>query len=174
MAPPRQRRRTATARSGCSSRSIIPTRRRPLSPASSRRPPSFLRLVGAAARAAVDAADALTSEETKALIAGIPTSHHELYAAPVAWDLVVDGAPGGVLDGRLKPFLEKKIREYLGGDEPALVEHLLGRLRQRVGAEALEAEVARVLDADARPFVVKLWRLLLFEVRARQAGRLPG
>lgn len=111
---------------------------------------------------AVNAAEAL-----KALIASIPTQRDALYAEPIDWPTL---EAGGIVEAKLAPFIAKKMREYLGEDEPALVEHVASKLRSRVEAEALEAELAKVLDDEASVFVVKLWRMLLFEMKARQAG----
>ena len=64
----------------------------------------------------------------------------------------------------------KKMKEYLGEDEPALVEHICTKLRNRTAAAAVEDELSKVLDDEARVFVVKLWRMLLFELKAKQQG----
>ena len=60
--------------------------------------------------------------------------------------------------------------EYLGEEEPSLVEHVCAKLRSHTGGAAIEAELAKVLDDDAQVFVVKLWRMLLFELKANQQG----
>ena len=111
------------------------------------------------------AAPAVSAEALKQLISTIPTKRDELYAEQVDWDAV-----GEVIERKLRPFIGGKIKEYLGEEEPSLVEHIVGKLKAKVGASEIEAELAKVLDDDAQVFVVKLWRMLLFEMRAKQAG----
>ena len=43
-------------------------------------------------------------------------------------------------------------------------------LDRRGSPASLEAELAQVLDDEARPFVVALYRLLLLEARKAKAG----
>ena len=117
--------------------------------------------------AANTAAPAIPAEALKALIATIPTQRDALYAEAVDWETV---EASDVIGLKLRPFVGKKMNEYLGEDEPSLVEHIVGKLKARATAEALEVELAKVLDDDAEKFVVKLWRMLIFEMKARQAG----
>ena len=131
----------------------------------------------AAAAAAAPAAAAAASgggggggadpEALKALIATVPTSKEDLYAEAVDWSAV---EAGDVIEGKLRPFIGKKMKEYLGEEEPSLVEHIVGKLKARTGAVDVEAELAKILDDDAEVFVMKLWRMLVFEMKARVAG----
>ena len=75
-----------------------------------------------------------------------------------------------LVESKLREFIGRKMKEYLGEEEPSLVEHVVGKLAARVGAAAIEEVLAKVLDEDAQVFVVKLWRMLLFEMKAYQAG----
>jgi RNA-binding protein 25 len=111
-----------------------------------------------------------TAEELKQLVNSIPTQRDALYAAPVDWDLV---GRSGLIEAKLRAFINKKMAEYLGEEEPSLVAHVLDKLAQRTPAAAIEEGLAKVLDEEAGVFVVKLWRMLLFELRLREfeAGR---
>jgi RNA-binding protein 25 len=111
-----------------------------------------------------------TAEELKQLVNSIPTQRDALYAAPVDWDLV---GRSGLIEAKLRAFINKKMAEYLGEEEPSLVAHVLDKLAQRTPAAAIEQGLAKVLDEEAGVFVVKLWRMLLFELRLREfeAGR---
>jgi len=95
------------------------------------------------------------------MILSIPTKRADLFVAEVDWDVAL---ASNVLDEKIKPWISKKMVEYLGEDEPTLVEFIMGKLHAKTGAEAIEAEMAKVLDDDAQVFTVKLWRMLLFEV----------
>ena len=111
-----------------------------------------------------------TAEELKQMVNSIPTQRDALYAAPIDWDLV---GRSGLLEAKLRAFINKKMEEYLGDEEPSLVAHVLDKLAQRTPAAAIEEGLAKVLDEEAGVFVVKLWRMLLFELRLREfeAGR---
>jgi len=117
--------------------------------------------------AVVPAAVPLSADELKALVASIPTQRDELYAAEVRWDVV---AKAGLVEAKLKPFINKKMVEYLGEEEPGLVTHIADKLGQNIAAAAVEEALAAVLDEDAEVFVVKLWRMLLFEIRSYLAS----
>lgn len=68
----------------------------------------------------------------------------------------------------MEPWVSKKIVEYLGEDEPTLLEFLLKKLQQHARAVEILEELQLVLDDDAEVFVKLLWRKLAFEaVRAR-------
>ena len=54
--------------------------------------------------------------------------------------------------------------EYLGEEEATLTEFIVGKLNTRCSPTDLLVELEAVLDEDAEPFVLKLWRLLIFSV----------
>ena len=47
---------------------------------------------------------------------------------------------------------------------------VVSKMAQRQGAAAIETELAQILDDEAEALTIKLWRMLLFEVRRAQAG----
>ena len=59
--------------------------------------------------------------------------------------------------------------EYLGEEEPSLVDHIVAKLHARTAAAAVEEGLAPILDDDAPTFVVKLWRMLCYEMKAAKA-----
>ena len=71
---------------------------------------------------------------------------------------------------RLQQWVSKKVAELLGMEEPALVSHIIGKLQQRSSAEALFNELAAILDQDAEGFVLKLFRMLIFETEKSAQG----
>ena len=50
-----------------------------------------------------------------------------------------------------------------------LPEHIVGKLRSRTGAASIEEGLVPILDDDAQTFVIKLWRMLCYEMRAARA-----
>ncbi len=54
------------------------------------------------------------------------------------------------------------MEEYLGASETTMIEFLVDMmLNSRSAPEAIISELEAVLDEDARPFVVRLWRFFL-------------
>ena len=109
----------------------------------------------------------LSTEDLKRLASSIPTTRDELYSVPVDWEGFDDAV---VIDSKLKPFINKKMVEYLGEEEPSLVEHILDKLKKHTAAAEIEQSLVQVLDEDAAVFVVKLWRMLLFEIKSHRAA----
>ena len=97
------------------------------------------------------AADAMgLSEEERAqavrqLAADIPTDKNGLWNWPVKWDFVDEN----VLGEQLKPFVEKKIVEYLGVQEQMLVEVAEDHIRKRGAPQALVEELEGVRDSSS-------------------------
>lgn len=92
------------------------------------------------------AADAmgLTEEEraqaVRQLAADIPSDKDGLWKWPVKWEFVDET----VLGDQLKPFVEKKIVEYLGVQEQMLVEVVEDHIRKRGEPQALVGELEGV------------------------------
>ena len=61
--------------------------------------------------------------------------------------------------------MAKKIKEYLGVEEEAMIKLVINHLMssQNSSAESLLAKVEAILDDVAEQFVIKLWQVLLFE-----------
>lgn len=74
------------------------------------------------------------------------------------------------MEKRIRPWINKKIIEYIGEPEPTLVEFICGKVIRGADPASLLSDVAMVLDEEAEVFVVKMWRLLIYEVEARRAG----
>ena len=86
----------------------------------------------------------LTEEErqqaARQLAAEIPTDKEGLWAWKVQWDLVDDS----VLTEQLRPFVEKKIVEYLGVQEEMLVDVVEEHMRKRGSPDDLIKELEGV------------------------------
>lgn len=63
----------------------------------------------------------------------------------------------------------KKVVEYLGEEVPSLVNFILAKLQEHCAPQALVAALETVLDEEVEPFVVKLWRMLIFSILREDA-----
>ena len=80
------------------------------------------------------------AQAAKQLASEIPSDKDGLWGWEVKWEFVDDG----VIEERLKPFVEKKIVEYLGVQEQMLVDVVVGGLRARKAAAELVGELEGV------------------------------
>lgn len=112
-----------------------------------------------------DLADDERATLRQELAAEIPTTSSALFSYPIKYEYLTEA----VLDRQIRPFVEKKVVEYLGVQEELLVEVVMGGLRERRRAGALVEEVGEALEEEAEVLVRKVWRLVVFwsEVGAR-------
>ncbi|CAD6585662.1 MAG: hypothetical protein ASARMPRED_002278 [Alectoria sarmentosa] len=112
----------------------------------------------------------LTEEEraqaARQLAADIPSDKDGLWKWPVKWEFVDET----VLGEQLKPFVEKKIVEYLGVQEQMLVEVVEDHIRKRGEPQALVGELEGALDEEAEVLVKKLWRMIIFFSESEKRG----
>ncbi len=119
------------------------------------------------------AASAMSEEDitkaVRALAQEIPTEKGGLWAWDVKWDYMDDS----VIRDRLRPFVEKKVVEYLGVQEQFLVEVVEEHLRKHGKPAELVEELAEALDDAAEDLVKKLWRMVIFFTESEKRG-LPA
>ena len=63
---------------------------------------------------------------------------------------------------KLQPWVAQKMTEYLGEEEPTIIDFVATQLEARVAPTKIEEDLALVLEDDAKVLVVKLWRVLHF------------
>uniref|UniRef100_A0A671YLF9 RNA binding motif protein 25 n=1 Tax=Sparus aurata TaxID=8175 RepID=A0A671YLF9_SPAAU len=98
----------------------------------------------------------------KSLIEKIPTARPELFSYPLDWTMV----DSTLMDRRIRPWINKKIIEYIGEEEPTLVDFVCSK----VSSELYLFIIKCVLDEEAEVFIVKMWRLLIYETEAKKIG----
>uniref|UniRef100_A0A914BYJ1 PWI domain-containing protein n=1 Tax=Acrobeloides nanus TaxID=290746 RepID=A0A914BYJ1_9BILA len=115
-------------------------------------------------------AQVMTPEERKKMIKDlidrIPTGKEELFNYKVQWDFV----DSKLVENRIQPWVNKKIRDYLGEDEPALANFIGEKIIAHVEPHKLLADLSLVLDDEAEVFIVKMWRLIIYESEAKKLG----
>ncbi|KAK0714715.1 hypothetical protein B0H67DRAFT_609757 [Lasiosphaeris hirsuta] len=116
---------------------------------------------------------AMTEEDIqkaiRALAHEIPTDKEGLWAWDVKWDFLEDS----VLREKLRPFVEKKVVEYLGVQEQFLVDVVDEHLRKHLKPADLVETLSEALDEDAEDLVKKLWRMVIFFTESEKRG-LPA
>lgn len=115
--------------------------------------------------------NAMRSQEDKrkmvrALIEKIPTKKEDLFDYNLDWSMI----DANLMEKRIQPWITKKIVEYIGEEEPTLVEFICSKILSKSPPERIYGDVSMVLDDEAEVFVVKMWRLLIYETEAKKEG----
>lgn len=98
------------------------------------------------------------------IIEGIPKDKEELFAYNIEWSMLDES----VLQ-KVENWVSKKIIDYIGCAEPSLVEFICNKIKARSPPRPILDDIAMILDDEAETFVLKLWRLLIFETQSRLA-----
>ncbi|ROW15156.1 hypothetical protein VPNG_03098 [Cytospora leucostoma] len=118
-------------------------------------------------------AKTMTEEEiqqaVKSLAQEIPATKEGLWAWDVKWDYLDEG----IITDKLRPFIEKKVVEYLGVQEQLLVDVVEEHLRKHAKPSELADELEGPLEDDAEDLVKKLWRMVIFFTESEKRG-LPA
>ncbi|KAI9726563.1 MAG: hypothetical protein M1828_000930 [Chrysothrix sp. TS-e1954] len=106
------------------------------------------------------------SQAVRNLAAEIPSDKEGLWNWNVPWNNVEES----VVQEQLRPFVEKKIVEYLGIQEDFLVDSVVQHIKRHGGARELVESLQEVLDEEAEPLVRKLWRMIIFYGESERRG----
>ena len=96
----------------------------------------------------------------------IPASRSRLFDFRIEWKYLTRP----LLEGRIKQWVTKKIHEFVGDDEPELITFILTLIEKKDRPRKILDEIKQVLDKEAEGFVIKLWRLIIYETEARRVG----
>lgn len=130
----------------------------------------------------------------KSIIDRIPTQKEELFN----YKLDRNEIDSGLMERKIRPWINKKIIEYIGEPEPTLVDFICSKVLagsppqsilddvQMVSIQHIKfttlptfinntlflfrSRMRQVLDEEAEVFVVKMWRLLIYELDAKKSG----
>ena len=95
-------------------------------------------------------------QATRQLAAEIPNDKEGLWKWDVKWEFVDET----IIAEQLKPFVEKKIMEYLGVQEEMLVDVVEEHIRKRGSPGDLVEELEGPMEQEAESMVRKLWRMV--------------
>ncbi|KAJ2955997.1 hypothetical protein NQZ79_g8101 [Umbelopsis isabellina] len=102
-------------------------------------------------------------KKIKELIESIPASQEGLWNWQIKWDEL----DKDTIEKKLRPFVAKKIVELLGVQEDELTQFVIDFIQKRQPPSALAKELETTLDEEAAMFVMKLWRMIIFETESR-------
>ena len=102
----------------------------------------------------------------KRLVESIPTGREELFAFKIDWEQL----DTTLMEKRIKPWLNKKIVEYIGEEEATLHDFFCTKIQQRTAPDKFLEETKVILDEEAEMFVIKMWRLLIYETESKRCG----
>lgn len=69
----------------------------------------------------------------------------------------------------MKSWVTKKIMEYLGEEEKTLIDFIMGKIVSHTAPADILQQLTLVLDEEADIFVVKMWRMLVYEMYTASA-----
>ncbi|XAO23547.1 hypothetical protein I312_102326 [Cryptococcus bacillisporus CA1280] len=101
---------------------------------------------------------------------GVPNDRRSIWKFPVEWAAVGET----LVQSKIKPFVQEKIKNFLGELDEDLADFVLEHLRDRKGADDLVDGLEPILAEDAESFVLQLWRQLVFESLAFKEGMDTG
>ncbi|XP_065023514.1 RNA-binding motif protein 25-like isoform X2 [Musa acuminata AAA Group] len=104
--------------------------------------------------------------DAKQLIDMIPKTKEELFVYEINWD-VYDKHE---LHERMRPWISKKITEFLGEEEATLVDYIVSCIKDHIQASTMLEMLQSILDDEAEMFVLKMWRMLIFEIKKVETG----
>ncbi|KAG0467605.1 hypothetical protein HPP92_019185 [Vanilla planifolia] len=104
--------------------------------------------------------------DAKQLIDMIPKTKEELFAYEINWTIYDKHA----LHERMRPWISKKITEFLGEEEATLVDYIVSSTKEHVKASKMLELLQSILDDEAEMFVLKMWRMLIFEIKKVETG----
>ncbi|OMO52786.1 hypothetical protein COLO4_36971 [Corchorus olitorius] len=104
--------------------------------------------------------------DAKQLIDMIPKTKEELFSYEINWDVYDQHA----LHERMRPWISKKITEFLGEEEKTLVDYIVSSTQEHVKASQMLELLQSILDEEAEMFVLKMWRMLIFEIKKVETG----
>ncbi|KAE8704965.1 Splicing factor PWI domain-containing protein / RNA recognition motif-containing protein isoform 2 [Hibiscus syriacus] len=104
--------------------------------------------------------------DAKQLIDMIPKTKEELFSYEINWNVYDQHA----LHERMRPWISKKIMEFLGEEEKTLVDYIVSSTQEHVKASQMLELLQSILDEEAEMFVLKMWRMLIFEIKKVETG----
>jgi hypothetical protein len=98
--------------------------------------------------------------QIKQLYMQMPKQKDELYSYEIDWESLFDHE---LIQSVCRPWIAKKINEYMGEEEPLMINIVIKLLMQKCTSEQLFNKMQNIMDDACDEFVEKLWRVIVFE-----------
>jgi len=99
-------------------------------------------------------------EKSKQLYKVLPKHKSDVFSFQLNWTALYKHE---VVEKVCRPWLQKKVKEYLGSEEQHFIQSIVKLLNQKPTASQMKSHVKDILDKAAEEFVMKLWQALIFE-----------
>ncbi|SCN58730.1 conserved Plasmodium protein, unknown function [Plasmodium chabaudi chabaudi] len=94
----------------------------------------------------------------------IPSEEEDIFNYPIEWDILKLKDNIGT---KLKPWIYKKITEYIGADEKEVIEEIsnffVEQILKETAPKDMLSEAEKFLDSDGKKFIINMYRLIIFE-----------
>jgi RNA-binding protein 25 len=97
--------------------------------------------------------------QLRQLMDSIPTNKEGVWFFLIRWDCYDQEA----MSSKFLNWVSTKVEQLLGMPEPSLVSYVNDLLRQHTSPSKMFEELQPVLDADTETFVIKLYRMVIYE-----------
>lgn len=74
------------------------------------------------------------------------------------------------MNDRIRPWVAKKVTQFLGEEDKSFCDFICDQIEKQATPQEILKDVAVIIDEDAEQFVIKMWRLLIYEGQARRLG----
>ncbi|CAD2083945.1 RNA-binding protein 25, putative [Plasmodium vinckei lentum] len=94
----------------------------------------------------------------------IPSEEEDIFNYPIEWDIL---KLKDNISTKLKPWIYKKITEYIGADEKEVIEEIsnffVEQILKETAPKDMLSEAEKFLDSDGKKFIINMYRLIVFE-----------
>jgi hypothetical protein len=101
-----------------------------------------------------------SQQTASAFAAKIPSDTASLFVSTIRWDLA---EKHNLLENKVKPWVTKRILEYLEVEEPTMIQFICSHIKERKPPKELIAQLKPVFEDETEVFVITLWRMLVLE-----------
>jgi len=97
----------------------------------------------------------------QALMKTIPTNRTQVFEHKIDWDKY--DKHKSICEVPIARFVASKVQELLGQEEQTMAEYVMEQVAAHITAQEMYDDLYSVLDVDTEIFVLKLYRLIIFE-----------
>ena len=98
--------------------------------------------------------------KNKQIYLKLPTKKDDIFGVTLDYDALEEHC---LIEKMVRPWVTRKVKEYLGVEEQALISLVIKHIRARFPPQALLDKLEPIIDVLAENFVIKLWQMLTFE-----------